>query len=363
MRRRALLVFVAAFTLSAVMAHGHVVEQMFIEFRVAGNRWEAEVLFDAAYALPEMRADEEAPVPPRSWLVGLPESEHARIRAGAQSLLRQYLEFDWNGVLLEWELAMIDYESSPPEFPVLRIDLPVTRVVASGELGAAPGRLNLSVSETCPLDFVLSTKVGTDGETFLSISPGGSGSCWELADDGTGHATGMGPLMIGFTHVLPGGWDHVLFILAIFFLSRRWEHLLAQSLVFTLAHSVTLGLVTCGIIGQSGAWIEIVIALSITFVALENLWEKSVSRVRYFTIFGFGLIHGLGFASALQTGLAGRAAQNLILANVGIELAQVTILVAAWLLTEPIHGHPRYQDLRRFASLAIAAAGLWWAVS
>ena len=70
---------------------------MFVEFRVEGDRWEAEVLFDAAYALPEMRADKGAPPPPRSWLVDLPERDHVRIRAGAEQLLREYLAFDWNG--------------------------------------------------------------------------------------------------------------------------------------------------------------------------------------------------------------------------------------------------------------------------
>lgn len=169
----------------------------------------------------------------------------------------------------------------------------------------------------------------------------------------------------GFTHILPEGLDHILFILALFFLSRSFSVLLVQLTVFTLGHSLTLGLALHGLVNVPNSIVEIAIALSISFVAVENLVFDRISRWRPWLVFGFGLVHGLGFAHTF--GGASLSEIEFLPAlfsyNLGIEAGQIVVVglayaaVAAWwkrdLYVKRI-AHP--------ASTAIALTGLYWAV-
>ncbi|RYD20542.1 MAG: HupE/UreJ family protein, partial [Verrucomicrobiaceae bacterium] len=105
---------------------------------------------------------------------------------------------------------------------------------------------------------------------------------------------------IGFSHILPSGLDHILFILALFFLTRNFGILLFQMTLFTLAHSLTLGLSLYGFVHVPSAPVEIAIALSIAFVAAENLFSDKISRWRPWVVFASGLVHGLGFAHSFE---------------------------------------------------------------
>ncbi|MBC8082685.1 MAG: HupE/UreJ family protein [Hymenobacter sp.] len=141
-------------------------------------------------------------------------------------------------------------------------------------------------------------------------------------------------LQLGFTHILPLGLDHILFVLSIFFLEPRLKPVLWQATAFTVAHSITLGLAMYGLISPPTAIVEPVIALSILFVAIENIFADRLNPWRVAIVFGFGLIHGLGFASAL-TGLGlprNLFFESLISFNVGVELGQVSVILLAWLL-------------------------------
>lgn len=169
----------------------------------------------------------------------------------------------------------------------------------------------------------------------------------------------------GFVHVVPLGLDHILFVLGIFLLSAAWRPLLFQVTAFTLAHSVTLALATFGLVSVPASVVEPVIAGSIVFVALENVFRPVYSFRRVAVVFAFGLIHGLGFAGALgdiasATGSLGVA---LVGFNFGVEAGQLAVIAAAWTLTFRISDE---QVRRRFvvvpASVLIALAGLYWAV-
>ena len=105
---------------------------------------------------------------------------------------------------------------------------------------------------------------------------------------------------LGFSHVIPLGFDHILFILTLFFLSSNIKTLLIQCSVFTLAHSLSLGLAALGLIIPNATIVEPLIALSILFTAIENIVHDKINPWRLVLIFGFGLIHGLGFAKALN---------------------------------------------------------------
>jgi len=136
-------------------------------------------------------------------------------------------------------------------------------------------------------------------------------------------------LKLGFHHIIPAGLDHILFVSALCLLSTKIKTILWQATAFTVAHSVTLALSMKNIVVVPSAITEPIIALSICFVAIENILFSELKAWRVLIVFMFGLIHGLGFASALnEIGLPPNKFYTSILAfNGGVELGQVAIIV------------------------------------
>lgn len=173
-------------------------------------------------------------------------------------------------------------------------------------------------------------------------------------------------LYLGFTHIVPEGLDHILFVLGLFLLAPGLKPLLKQVTAFTVAHSLTLGLAMLGLVHLSGRIVEPLIALSIAVVAVENMIRRDVNPARWMIVFGFGLIHGLGFAGVLsQLGVPrGQFLPALLSFNVGVEGGQLVVLLGATLLTLPVIKREWYH--RRVtvpASALIACVGLYWAVT
>lgn len=141
-------------------------------------------------------------------------------------------------------------------------------------------------------------------------------------------------LILGYKHILPLGFDHILFVLSLFLLSPRLKPIIVQSTAFTVAHSVTLCLAAYHIITPPARIIEPLIALSILYVALENIFSPKLKASRIGVVFVFGLVHGLGFAGALsEMGLPENAYfTSLVMFNVGVELGQLTVILLAWFL-------------------------------
>ena len=141
-------------------------------------------------------------------------------------------------------------------------------------------------------------------------------------------------LQLGFSHVIPMGFDHILFIVSLFFLSSNIKTVLIQCSVFTVAHSLSLGLAAKGYIIPNASLIEPLIAVSILFTAVENIVHSKLNAWRIFLIFGFGLIHGMGFANALkEIGLPkNQFLSSLLSFNLGVELGQITVILAAYFL-------------------------------
>lgn len=171
-------------------------------------------------------------------------------------------------------------------------------------------------------------------------------------------------IVIGFEHILPKGLDHILFILGLFLFAAALKPLLWQVTMFTLAHSVTLGLSMYGIIQVPAHIVEPLIALSIAYIGVENVFAMRLHNSRLLVITLFGLLHGLGFASVLND--FGMPKSDfftaLISFNVGVELGQLTIIALAFLFVGLwFRRKPWY---RRFvttpASLLIAAIGFYW---
>lgn len=139
---------------------------------------------------------------------------------------------------------------------------------------------------------------------------------------------------IGFEHIVPKGLDHILFILGLFLLSTHWRPLLAQVTMFTVAHTITLGLAMNNVIGVSSNIVEPLIALSIAYVGIENIFAKKLHKSRLLLVFFFGLLHGLGFAGVLSDfGMPpDDFAEALISFNVGVELGQLAVILLAFML-------------------------------
>ena len=100
-------------------------------------------------------------------------------------------------------------------------------------------------------------------------------------------------IIVGFHHIVPEGVDHILFVLGLFLFSTRLGPLLWQISAFTVAHSIPLGLALYGVVRLPSAITEPLIAASIVFVAVENIFVKDLKPWRYAVVFCFGLIHGL----------------------------------------------------------------------
>ncbi|MBL0358072.1 MAG: HupE/UreJ family protein [Chitinophagaceae bacterium] len=141
-------------------------------------------------------------------------------------------------------------------------------------------------------------------------------------------------LKLGFQHIIPSGADHILFVIGLCLLSTNLKTILWQATAFTVAHSITLALSMKNILMAPSGLIEPIIALSIMFVAVENMMVKKLSPWRILIVFMFGLIHGMGFASALsETGLPpGKFFTSVLAFNAGVELGQVTVILAMFAL-------------------------------
>jgi hydrogenase/urease accessory protein HupE len=172
-------------------------------------------------------------------------------------------------------------------------------------------------------------------------------------------------LGLGFTHILPRGLDHILFVIGLFLLSARLRPIVAQVTTFTVAHTITLALTIFGIISLPPAIVEPLIALSIAYVAVENLFTSELKPWRVALVFGFGLLHGMGFAGVLsELGLPrSERITGLLSFNVGVELGQLAVIAGMLLLVGWFRRRPWY---RRWVvvplSVAIAAVGLFWTV-
>jgi hypothetical protein len=185
-------------------------------------------------------------------------------------------------------------------------------------------------------------------------------------DQASGLETFLAYIPVGFDHIVPKGLDHILFVLGLFFLSTRLGPLLWQISAFTLAHTVTLAAGALGYVTIPGSIVEPIIAASIVYVAVENILTDGLSRWRPFVVFGFGLLHGLGFASVLgEFGLPETAfLPALIGFNIGVELGQLTVIAVAFALLGYWFGaKPWYRKgIAIPASALIAAIGAWWVV-
>ncbi len=244
--------------------------------------------------------------------------------------------------------------------------------------------LKLTEAGAIPMNVVFLNHLdGKQVERYAVLFPGETSFVLDLTGRATGEASptpgavgteaGSGDLAAvffnevkrGFLHVLPLGWDHVLFVLGLFLMSRKLKPIILQVSAFTLAHTITLWLASAGIVTLPPHIVEPIIAASIVAVALENLVRQEYSHWRLLVVFGFGLIHGLGFAGVMATRLDSTSSLvlGLLGINIGVELGQLAVILIAFLATCWITKRENY---RKFVvipgSILIALAGIWWVI-
>ena len=273
--------------------------------------------------------------------------------------------------------AKTEFDGRPFAMRIVATDIPpvgdlksarLSRLVLSGEIPAGAKEFRIA------WDAALGTAVvrfpGKDGQPIAVWLKDGRQSEAYILGKGLHEPTRaetIGQYVVhGFTHILPLGIDHILFVLGLFLLSLKWRPLLIQVTAFTVAHTITLGLAVYGIVKLPPSIVEPLIAASIVYVAVENILTPRLHVWRPFVVFGFGLLHGLGFAGVLEE--IGLPSSGLITAllsfNIGVELGQLAVIAIAWFVVGLwFRNRPWYrQRVVIPASALIALVGLYWTV-
>ena len=337
-----------------------------MSLEVSGDTVNAVIEADAAYLLPELRGDEDEEAKDLAWLREQGPDGWARIEREAAVYFKQCLRLEADSKELPWTLRIPAFHEANPRFATdgEPEELPLVDVVLEATLPALSRKLEVAWKEPFDVVLIATTGSGKSAETTPLVS----GERATLAEREPA-APAMQPstpspgrwLGLGFVHILPEGVDHILFVLGLFLLVPRWKPLLQQTIVFTLAHSLSLAAAALGWVSFPATPVEVMIAASIAWVGLENLWAKELGRWRLGLVGAFGLIHGLGFARVLADLLPADQPEKIPAAllgfNVGVELGQLAVLAIAfacfgWL------DEKRFLPVKRGGSILIALAGL-----
>lgn len=359
--RRLTILLLTLFAASAVQAHELGKIQVYATFLRDGT-YRVDIPVDPAHLWP---GDKGA---------GAGETRYGRISGltpGVDQRLGKFLRtladngtILFDGAPVKPQLEIVPPAADdPPERATLRLRGPIpagSRTFNWKEDGSL-GRLG-----TYPL--ILQVE-GEESSTWQWLDAGATSPDFSLAKAAvppTRMAVMRQYLTLGFTHIVPEGPDHILFVLGIFLLSRRLKPILQQVTAFTVAHTLTLALSIYGVVRLSPSIVEPLIALSIVFVAVENILVPELKPSRIALVFCFGLLHGLGFAGVLsEMGLPRSEFLTALLSfNLGVEGGQLAVISVAFLLVGlPFRSQAWYrQRVVVPASCLIAAVGLYWSV-
>ncbi len=357
-----LLVFSSASRLQA-----HQVASVELEFLKLDGSWRLVGEMDIAYMLPETRNVVGGLPLSRAAAMKYSEEEFTRIRAETENTLRKLLRITFAEREIPWRVEFPDFKTQPLELPPEAGDIALISVHLEMAPLATAGELQIHWAGEQETELIILVEEG-DEPQVISTLPGGKLTL--LRNDVAGAAAVVVRpvfstwIRSGFHHVIPLGLDHILFILGLFLLVPRWKPLLGQSLLFTIAHSVTLALAVLGYVTIPSKFVEIMIAVSIAWIGIENLFTQKIGMQRMILVCCFGLLHGLGFASMLGDKLKDTPREELMQPlmgfNLGVELAQITVLCVAFLIFWPLR---RWQKkVQIIGSVCVAIAGLGWMV-
>jgi hydrogenase/urease accessory protein HupE len=361
--RRLLALVLLLMTSLSVSAHE--VSTVEFEFQPGEKQWVLEGQMDIAYMLPETRHQPGGLPLSRTAVMKSTPEEFARIRMETEKILRTMLTLKYNGETLPWRIEFPDFQRGTVDLPEESNDwaLLTTRITMDARPG--PGELRAYWSMDEKAELIVTTGGGGKADDLQLLSAVG-GSDMLLLSLGTPPERFpiLGWIRMGFDHVIQG-YDHILFVIGLFLLVPRWKPLMGQSLLFTLSHSITLSLAALGLISLQSRTVETLIAASIAWVGIENMFAHKLGKQRMILVFLFGLLHGMGFASVLQNKLGAVPREKIVMPilgfNIGVELAQITVLAAAFILLLPLRRWTH--RVRIYGSVVVAATGLYWMIT
>lgn len=354
------------------IASAHQVDTVELELLRSDGKWKLEGLLDIAYMMPESRGVTDAPPLFRKDVMAAPQQEHDRYVQTAEHTMRELLKLHYNGEELEWDIHFPNFEEKPLILPPEEGGWALMKAVISVNQQPGPGELVASWHDNLESTLIVIIEEG-DSYGFFPISSGMSDTLLKVSAPAPGDAEPVTTtptqtsqaenwIISGYRHVIPLGLDHLLFIIGLFLLAPKWKPLMVQSVIFTIAHSITLALAVLGFVTLPSLLVEILIAASIAWIGIENLLMKKLKPARLLLVFAFGLLHGLGFAGVLRERLGelkgGEVALPLVSFNVGVELAQITVLACAFVILLPLKKWTR--EVQTVGSVIVALAGLFW---
>ena len=362
--RRVFLLWLSALLPTLLWAHPEWKEASCIGVIDEKNTFALTVKFDVpSFLLGQLPKD--APIKDLDVLMFTPGRLASSIEPGRQQFLAG-LRLEADGKPVAWKI-----ETFPTAEQIL------AQSGRQGEADRYPVMMNAKLTATVPTDtqkLVLrfpdalgtvftNLRKGMEFQTVMAVSKNEPGE-FQIGDDtvATDNQTIVALLADGFGHVLPDGWDHCLFMLAMFLGAASLRQALGRSLVFTLGHSITLSAVALGWVGNPGAWIEPFIALTIGLGGLMAYRGTATNRQMLVVPAVFGLVHGLGFAAAVSDRLKdwdnGSIVRILVGFNIGVELAQIAvILMSAAFLWTILRTGLTETKVRRTLCLAVAIVG------
>lgn len=362
--RRVFLLCLSALLPTLLPAHPEWKEASCIGVIDEQNTFALTVKFDVpSFLLGQLPKD--APIKDLDALMFTP----GRLAASVEPARKQFLaglRLEADGRPVAWKL-----EAFPTAEQIL------AQSARQGEADRYPVMMNAKFTATVPADtrqLVLrfpdalgtvftNLRKGMEFQTVMAVSKHEPGE-FQIGDGPApaDNQTLLTLLADGFGHVLPDGWDHCLFMLAMFLGATSLRQALGRSLVFTLGHSVTLSAVALGWIGNPGPWIEPFIALTIGLGGWMAYRGSATNRQMLIIPAAFGLVHGLGFAAAVSDRLKdwdnGSIVRILIGFNVGVELAQMAVIfTSAALLWAVLRAGLSETRARRSLCLTVAIVG------
>jgi hypothetical protein len=331
------------FFLCPLVLQAHQIAEISMTVEISGDTATCTAEVDAAYMMPEFRGDEDEEPKDLVWLREQGPEGWQKIEEATRTFWKECLCLEADGNELEWTLEVPEFHAPNPGFTISgeAEELPMIDAVIHVKLPPGTRKLDAEWKEPFGVVLVTTVRQGASAE----VKPMVSGERMTLAERGEAELAPVPRsitdwIVLGFHHILPLGVDHILFVLGLFLLAPKWRPLLQQTITFTIAHSITLGLASLGWVDVSSEkasmGVEVLIAASIAWVGIENLLVKELGKGRLAFVGLFGLIHGLGFASVLAEWLPKDHPEQLAGAlfgfNVGVELGQVAVLIGAFAL-------------------------------
>lgn len=287
----------------------------------------------------------------------------------------------------QWTLPDFQYEflSKEHEEIVVEGDVILIRATLRKHLQEGVSSYQIKAMEGAPYDLVFSNLLAGKPQRRVNVLwPGEESFVLDLSSFFTDEKAGIAQkgaklqnnvasdtastfysfLRKGFTHVLPDGPDHILFVIGLFLFSRKTKPLLLQVTTFTIAHTITIAFASLNFINLSPTIIEPLIAASIVYVAIENIPAKPYRHFRLISIFLFGLIHGLGFAGVSSLNPDSPSFLSELLGfTIGVDIGQIAVIALALAATLGIKEPATYRKIIVIpGSVLIAVIGAYWTI-